>query len=160
MRQMAERFQRSGKEQLVLLFLTDFDPEGEDIPQAFARCMRDDFGIQHIQPIKVTLTREQVRRLGLPPKMKAKQASSRHKKFLAGNAGDDSAFELEAVPPPELQRLLRQHIDGVLDRERFNAEVDAEKSDVAFLDRVRRTVHQVLREMPDWDKADFTGPTS
>src|SRR5262249_55952988 len=37
---MAKRFRRSGKEQLILLVLSDFDPEGEDIAHSFARSMR------------------------------------------------------------------------------------------------------------------------
>ena len=37
--EMAERCRRSGKDTLVILFLSDFDPEGENIPTASAgRC--------------------------------------------------------------------------------------------------------------------------
>jgi hypothetical protein len=95
---LAQRFQESGKEQLVLLVLSDFDPEGEDIAHSFARSMRDDFGIDNITPIKVALTKDQVVEMGLPPVMKAKQTSSRCAKFTERH-GDD-VFELEAVPPP------------------------------------------------------------
>src|SRR5579871_1789829 len=62
---MAQRFKQSGKEQLVLLVLSDFDPEGEDIAESFARSMRDDFGIKRIVPIKVALTSEQVQEMPL-----------------------------------------------------------------------------------------------
>ena len=58
---MAVRFKRSGKEKLILLVLSDFDPEGEDIGRSFAQSMRDDFGITNIVPIKLALTAEQVR---------------------------------------------------------------------------------------------------
>ena len=50
---MAQRFKCSGKAQLVLLVLSDFDPEGEDIGHSFARSMRDDFRIRSIDFIKV-----------------------------------------------------------------------------------------------------------
>lgn len=53
---MAQRFKKSGKEQLVLLVLSDFDPEGEDIAEGFARSMRDDFKIKLVFPVKVALT--------------------------------------------------------------------------------------------------------
>ena len=33
---MAERFTKSGKECLVVLVVSDFDPEGEQIPESFA----------------------------------------------------------------------------------------------------------------------------
>ncbi len=140
---MAERYRKSGKEKLIVPMLGDFDPEGNDICHAFARSMRDDFGIANIVPIKVALTREQVDSMNLPPMMKAKESSSRHDKFVERN-GDD-VFELEAVPPAELQRLLRKDIDRVLDMKAFNAEIDAEKRDAAHLDAVRRRVQQLLQ---------------
>jgi hypothetical protein len=76
-KKMAERFRLSGKEYLILLVLCDFDPEGEDIGHSFARSMRDDFGIENIRPLKVALTAVQVKALKLPPKLKAKEDSSR-----------------------------------------------------------------------------------
>jgi hypothetical protein len=80
--EMAQRFKKSGKEQLVLLVLSDHDPEGDDIPESFARSMRDDFQIKRIIPVKVALTYAQVTEMALPPLMKAKEKSSRRKKFV------------------------------------------------------------------------------
>jgi hypothetical protein len=140
---MVKRFRASGKEALVLLFLADFDPEGEDIPHAFARSMRDDFGVKNVRPVKVALTAEQVDAMGLPPQMQAKVKSTRYEKF-AGRHGDD-VFELESVPPEGLQQILRDAIDSVLDVEAYNAEIDAEKRDAAYLDQVRRQVHSLLQ---------------
>jgi hypothetical protein len=142
---MACRFQRSGKEKLVLLFLSDFDPEGEDIPHSFARSMRDDFGIENILPIKVGLTADQVDELNLPPQMKAKATSSRYAGFVERH-GDD-VFELEAVPPEQLQNMLRVAIDGVIDVDAYNAEIDAEKRDAAHLDGVRRAAQRALGDL-------------
>ena len=144
-KKMAERFKRSGKEKLILVALTDFDPEGEDIAHSFARSMRDDFGIDSVVPIKVVLTREQVDDMALPPVMKAKESSSRHDRFVERH-GDD-VFELEAVPPPALQGILREAIDSVLDVEAFNAEIEAEKHDAGHLDAVRRVVQGQLRDV-------------
>ncbi len=140
-----ERFVRSGKEGLILLFLADFDPEGEDIGRSFARSMRDDFGLTNITPVKVTLTAEQVREMDLPPQMKAKEGSSRRDGFVERH-GDD-VFEMEAVPPPQLQRLLLDTLTAVIDIERFNAEVENEKRDAAQLDRIRRQAHGWLRDL-------------
>jgi hypothetical protein len=139
---MARRFEKSGKEELVLLVLSDFDPEGEDIAQSFARSMRDDFGIDAIRLVKVALTAEQVEALNLPPMMKAKKTSSRYKGF-ARKHGDD-VYELEAVPPPTLEGIMCQAIDGVMDLDLFNCELDLEKKDAALLDVIRRQVHGLL----------------
>jgi hypothetical protein len=142
---MAQRYQASGKEKLILMVVSDFDPEGEDICHSFARSMRDDFGVRAIEPIKVALTHEQVLELGLPPNFKAKEKSSRFRRFVE-KYGDD-VFELEAVPPETLQRIIRETIDSVIDVEAFNAEIEREKKDAAHLDATRKTVHEALRDI-------------
>src|SRR5262249_4032 len=134
-------------------FVSDFDPEGEDIGHSFARSMRDDFGVEKLTPIKVALTIGQVEEMDLPPQMKAKETSSRCQKFVDRH-GDD-VFRLEALPPQELQRLVGQAMDGVMGVEMLNAEIEAEKRDAAWLDQLRRRIHQSLAGLGDWDKSEF-----
>ena len=142
---MAERFEASGKERLVLLVLSDFDPEGEDISHSFARSMRDDFHIWDIVPIKVALTRKQVDELRLPPVMQAKRTSSRYRGFV--NRHGDNVFELEAIPPDRLQAILREVIHSVLDIDAFNAEIEAEKKDAAHLQGVRKAITERIQDL-------------
>jgi hypothetical protein len=150
--EMLQRFRNSGKQKLILLEVSDLDPEGENIPHSYARCMRDDFKLDgdRIVPIKVALTAQQVADLNLPPIMKAKETSSRHKKFVEKHGED--VFELEAAQPAWLQQALRRAIDSVLDLKAFNAEVDAEKRDAAALDGMRRAFHReaakILQDKP------------
>ncbi len=139
---IAQRFRKSGKESLALLVLSDFDPEGEDIPHSLARSLRDDFLIASPRFIKVGLTAEQVRTMNLPPGLTAKEEGSRHDKFVAKHG--EHVFELEAVAPEELQTILRQTIESVLDMRLFRAEQDAEIKDAAFLKGVRKTVLDAL----------------
>ena len=133
---MAERYRASGKKKLVLLMVSDFDPDGESIAHSFVRSMRDDFRVTDIHPIKIGLTECQVKAFNLPPVMKAKGGASTYDKFVE-RFGDD-VFEVEALPPDELQRIVSGAIDSVLDVDAFNAELDAEKQDAAFLQGVRR----------------------
>jgi hypothetical protein len=139
---MAERFKKSGKEKLVILALGDFDPEGEDIAHSFARSLRDDFDVDEVEAIKVALTARQVRQLNLPPMMKAKATSSRYDEFVELHG--KNVFELEAIPPAQLQAILRQSIDKVLDTASFNSEVEAEKRDAAQLEGIRKTLQDSL----------------
>jgi hypothetical protein len=46
----------------------------------------------------------------------------------------------------KLQELLEGAIDRVIDTAAFNAEVDAEKRDAAYLEAVRQRVHGALAE--------------
>ena len=150
--EIAQRFEKSGKERLVLLILSDFDPDGEEIAHSLARSLRDDFGIDDVEAVKVALTAAQVEEFDLPPVMQAKQSSTNYRRF-ADQHGDD-VFELEAVPPEVLQNLLRDAIDAVIDTEAFNHEIDQEKQDAASLETTRRRVQGLLGNLP-W--ADQTG---
>ncbi|MDA7980941.1 MAG: ParB N-terminal domain-containing protein [Pirellulales bacterium] len=143
--QMAQRYEESGKDKLIVLILSDHDPDGEEIAHSFARSMRDDFGIDDIHPIKVALTADQAVKFDLPPILTAKKTSTNYRKFVAAHGS--TVHELEALEPARLQQILRETIDGVLDREAFNKELDLEKQDAAFLESVRRTTYVALKEL-------------
>lgn len=141
---MAERFRKSGKQKFVLLILSDFDPDGEEIAHSLARSLRDDFRVREVQPVKVALTAGQVEEFDLPPIMQAKETSANYKRFVRKHGED--VFELEALEPEDLQSILQETIDSVIDIEAFNHEIDQEKQDAAFLEGTRRTVQRVLAE--------------
>jgi hypothetical protein len=127
---MFDRYMASGKESLVIVVLSDHDPDGEVIAESMARSMRDDFKIpfSQITAVRAALTHDQVQALGLPPNNeRAKPESSNYDKFVRqfGNR----VHELEAIRPDVLQQLLRDAIESVLDREAFDEEVRRERQD-------------------------------
>jgi hypothetical protein len=142
---MSQRFERSGKSKLVLLMVSDFDPDGEEIAHSFARSMRDDFGIGNIHPIKVALNADQVEEFQLPPNLTAKNKSANYKKFAAKYG--DTVHEVEALDPEDLQNILRKAIDDVIDIDAFNHELNEEKKDSVFLQGLRNTVHESLKRI-------------
>ncbi len=111
---MALRFERSGKRRLVLLVLSDFDPEGDNIPCAMGPTLRDDFKIAEVEVIKIGLTSAQVTVLGLPPVMSAKTTSSRYDRFIQAH-GSDTVHELEAVTPATLATMVANAFSSVID---------------------------------------------
>jgi hypothetical protein len=142
---MADRFRSSGKQRLVVLMITDHDPDGHAIAESFARSMRDDCHVNQIEPIRIALTPDQVKKFDLPVGGQAKRTSANYRKFVAQFGTD--VFELEALEPESLQQLLRNGIDSVLDVDRFNAELDTEKRDAAYLEGVRRRVNHLLKDI-------------
>lgn len=133
--EMAQRFKQSGKEHLVLLIISDFDPDGEEIAHSFARSMRDDFDVS-VRALKVALTEQQVEQFQLPPTMEAKDTSTNFARFNSQYGGH--AYELEAIQPEHLQGICHEAIDSVIDRKLFNAELDRDKEDAVKLDKTRR----------------------
>jgi hypothetical protein len=134
---MARRYEASGKDKLIVISMSDLDPDGDEITHSFARSMRDDFGID-VECIKAALTMDQVKELGLPPnKLKAKKKSSNYPKYKT-KYGTEDVYELEALDPAQQRQLLEDAILSVLDVEAYNYEVSMEKEEAAFLDGARQ----------------------
>ena len=143
--EMAKRFRASGKEKLIVVMVSDFDPEGESIVEIFGRSMRDDFDIATTHIAKAALTAEQVKEYGLPPAMEVKMTSSRAKGFVAKHGSH--VWELEALPPKTLQDIVRAAIVSVLDLDAFNAEQRAETVDAVGRKAVRETFQEALKSL-------------
>jgi hypothetical protein len=144
LRQIALRFRRSNKGRLILLVLSDFDPEGDDIPRAMGRTLRDDFGVAEVVVIKIGLTSAQVRALRLPPVMSAKTTSSRYDQFIVSH-GSDTVHELEAVTPTALATMVENTLTSLINMELFHQEELKQKAELQQIDRKRRAVAKVLK---------------
>jgi hypothetical protein len=143
---IAQRFKKSGKEKLIILAVSDLDPDGNAIAYSLGQGLRDDFWIEQAVVIKTALTFEQVRELSLPEKFeRAKVKSPSYRRYL-GAYETDRVWELEAVPPLALQELITKAIDQVIDQEAFNYEVAQERADAAHNAAVRAIVLRTLQE--------------
>lgn len=140
--ELAQRFRQSGKVNLVILILTDYDPDGDEIAQSFVRSLRDEFGVRNLHPVKVALTKDQVEELRLPIGREANRKSRNYQKWSEGNGG--YVFELEAVEPVTLQELLSEAILSVIDKERFNTEVEQEKKDIAAVIELKEKLMKAI----------------
>ena len=141
-RDLYGRFKRSGKDKLILLMLTDFDPDGEQIAASFARSMRDDFGLMNVHAVKVALTAEDVELYKLPSDLDAKPSSPNYSKFVAKHGL--KAVELDAAPVEFLQKKLRDAIESVIDVAEFNAQIDLEKGDAGIVEAYRRMAFKAI----------------
>jgi hypothetical protein len=139
---MVQRFTQSGKARLVLLILSDFDPDGEEIAKSFPRSLRDDFGLSDVIAHKVAISGDDVREHGLPSDMEAKVSSPNYKKFVALHG--IHVAELDAAPVNQLQDKLRDAIESCLDMEIFEAELAKEKEDYAFVAVTKRAVIKTM----------------
>lgn len=139
---MVQRFKQSGKERLILLILSDFDPDGEEIAASFPRSLRDDFGLSNVVARKVALSGDDVREHGLPSDMEAKVTSPNYRKFVERHGVH--VAELDAAPIALLQGKLRDAIESCLDMDLFKAELDKERDDAAFIAAERQAVIKAM----------------
>jgi hypothetical protein len=111
-----KRLDESGNEREVhVLYLGDFDPSGEDM----VRDIRDRFemfGVEDMSVTKVALNPDQVSRWKLPPNP-AKMSDSRAAGFVEEHGGQ--SYEVDAIPPKDLQRLVRESIKGHMDMDLY-----------------------------------------
>jgi hypothetical protein len=94
----------------------------------------------------------QRRRLELTesPFQKAKESSPNYQRYIE-TYETDSVWELEALDPSDLQRLLREAIEAVINRRAFNTEVEAESKDAAHNEAVRETILESLQDELEQD---------
>jgi hypothetical protein len=123
------------EKEVVVLYLGDHDPSGEDM----VRDIRDrlaEFGVPNLRVEKVALTMAQIRRFNPPPNP-AKVTDSRAGAYIA-RYGDQS-WELDALPPRELNRLVENAINRNVDRGLMDAAVARETIE---RDRVRAAIEK------------------
>ncbi len=143
-----ERYQASGKQRLIVIVLSDFDPEGEMIAQVGGRTLRDDFGVEDFTIIKAGVTPEQIVKYRLPQQNFAKESSSNHDWFVQ-RTGSEAVYELEALPPEDMLRDLDNVIKNVIDVDLFNREVAREAGEAAYLEAAKSKATEALKRLGD-----------
>jgi hypothetical protein len=117
-----------GCDSAVILYLGDLDPSGEDM----VRDLQDRlvmFGAPVVVQ-KVALNMDQVTRYNLPPNP-AKLSDSRSGKFV--DKFGTQSWELDAIPPQELQRIVTGAIEDNLDLDLMEQITDQESELKALL---------------------------
>jgi hypothetical protein len=145
---LAERYRASGRDRLVLLVLSDHDPDGQEIMHSLGASLADEFDLAfNLHMVRVAITGEQIADLGLPPSMEAKESSHNFAKFAAKHGR--YAYELESIPPPALESILAGTIERNLDLSRFRQEVEQEKADAAEIAARQKILARAMLDAPD-----------
>lgn len=129
---------------MVILYISDFDPEGEHIPELVKRkfmqygCPPDSFNIE-----KIALTPEQVEQFQLPSniefKVKSKHRQKEYVQRFLEQYGEVQ-YELDALSVLDLNRILTSGLEKVVDFE------IPKKSDQASREEVETWVEEHYQE--------------
>jgi hypothetical protein len=124
MKQAADRFEDAHTHG-VLIYLGDHDPSGKDMVRDIEARLNE-FGVDDLEVISPALTMEQIRRYRLPENP-AKITDPRAKQYIEmyGN----KSWELDALEPPVLVKIVEDAILDYLDLEAFDEMKDKEKMD-------------------------------
>lgn len=106
-----------------IIYLGDFDPSGEDM----VRDIRDrmaTFGVD-VEVTKLALNPDQIKKWKLPPNP-AKMSDSRAAGFVAEHG--KNSYEVDAIPPKELQKMVRRAISDHMDMGLYEEVKEREES--------------------------------
>ena len=122
------------KRKLIVLVVSDLDPASDAIAQDIRDAFERDFGIpdNRLDVYKVALTIKQVNEMALEPSMAAKSTSPTYDAFVE-RYGITDAYELEALEPADLRRLLEDIIESVMDMAAYDAETAQERKDAVAI---------------------------
>lgn len=138
---MAERFERSGKHRMVVIYATDLDPEGVSMVETVDDTLRRDFKID-AECYKCAVTPEQVERFGLVPDAEAKKSSSRYVEFVARYG--TQCYELDSLDPEDLILAIKEPIEALLDIGKLKAALEREKQTDVKLAAMQEIVKEAL----------------
>ncbi len=143
---MAVRFRRSGKEKLILLVMTDHDPDGLLLAETVGNNLLRDHHLPRKQlvSVRVGLTREQAEEIELPTNNEPKDVP-RSKNYIAEHGR--VIWELDAASPEYLRRILDEAIRSKIDVDLFNKELETEIDEAGFLDAYRQQAIHYLRKV-------------
>lgn len=128
MHESAERFLEHEDSTCHLIYLGDHDPSGEDM----VRDVRDRltlFGV-NLRVSKLALTMDQVEEYDPPPNP-TKLSDSRAAAYVDKHG--DSSWEVDALPPEVLQRLIVERLSELVDQDLMNTVIAREEKDKATL---------------------------
>jgi len=128
MYEAAERIKDKPQPGKTILYLGDHDPSGEDMVRDVQDRL-DRFGAD-CSVIKIGLTMAQVRKYNPPPNP-AKMSDARAAKYVAEHGSQ--SWEVDALPPQELTRIITAALNKLTDWDMMNAVIAREDADKEWL---------------------------
>ena len=124
-----------------LIYLGDMDPSGEDMVRDISDRL-EMYNVGELQVTKVALTMEQVESYKPPPNP-AKMSDSRAAKYVDKHG--TSSWEVDALPPAALSKIIREELSSLVDREMMDKIVAQEEVD-------KRAVREIARAYAEKQK--------
>lgn len=135
----AERFKSDAKP-VAILYVGDHDPSGLDMVRDITERLFE-FQTEKIEVVHVALTMEQIEEFNPPPNP-AKVTDPRATGYIAEHG--ESSWELDALSPSDLERIVREAVEKYLDKEQFNDILDAERDDITRLQDIVNSMKEEI----------------
>ncbi len=115
--------------EVKIIYLGDFDPSGEDMVRDITERLGQ-FRVEDVEVIKLALNPDQIKKWKLPPN----PLKSDHRGRLTDSRGEgfrdqygDKSYEVDAIPPRDLQKMVRSAITREMDMDLYNDMLERER---------------------------------
>ncbi len=122
----------------ILFYLGDHDPSGEDMVRDIHERLTE-FGVMDLETRKLALNMPQIKQWSPPPNP-AKITDSRAKAYIE-KYGEES-WELDALPPRELTRLIEAAFRTVVDMNLMERVIAQEEEDKSLLRKAVKAIRE------------------
>lgn len=131
----------------VLIHLGDHDPSGMDMTRDNGDRL-EFYSRQGVEVVRVALNMDQVEEYK-PPELPSKKSDSRERTYRATH-GTGSSWELDALRPSVLDKLIGDAIDKFIDRQKWDEAMEKERvlreeSGLGLLSERWKEVHELVR---------------
>jgi len=130
---------RMGNRHTLMLYFGDFDPSGMEMLESMKQTLEYEMHKSNVDFKRVALLKEDVARYKLPHNPDAlKRTDTRAIKHLEQYG--EVAVELDALRPDVLEKKIKDAIEGAIDIDAFNEEVERHNEESEQLDKLRTGV--------------------
>lgn len=119
-REAVERLNEHKDKELIVLYLGDYDPSGDDITRDLGNRLRKYGADVTVELIALNL--DQIQKYNLPPEI-AKTTDPRYAKFVY-KTGSTDTVELDALEPNVLQEIIETAIKSHIDMDLWQARIE------------------------------------
>jgi hypothetical protein len=132
-----------GDKEIIILHFADHDPSGLDMTRDLQERFNDYYS-GDVKVERVALTYNQVQKYKLSPNP-TKTADPRAKEYISkfGN----QCWELDALDPNELQKLVSESIEKHIDAKKWNKTIEEEKQERQELEKIFSEIRKKFEEM-------------
>jgi hypothetical protein len=134
-RRFREEIQKIGAAEIKVIYVGDFDPSGQDMIRDITDRIAEFNGNYDFTINPIALTWEQIE-THTPPPNPAKISDPRAKAYIERHGNE--SWEVDALPPEVLDRLLDNAIQAELDSFQYEEMLKVEKTHIASLTKVRK----------------------
>lgn len=138
-----QRYRRNGQKS-VIIHLGDHDPSGIDMTRDIDDRNNELFGVS-VKVDRIALNMDQIEKYDPPPNP-AKMTDSRFEQYMQQFGVDDS-WELDALEPAAMNKLIQKRIKHYLDIDLYNERVGLEEEGRRLLQQISDQWNEVVENL-------------